>query len=107
MVADQLVVAQPFELVQFQAGGGVDVVRGQRLAPGVVEQHDAGPVLLLVLGLHRAQELDVLVGLVVVLGAHDGVAVVAQFPELGDVVQHQHVVVDEDRPALVVRQDKA
>lgn len=101
-LADQVVAVQPFELMQFQAGRAVHVLRRQGAALGVVEQHDAGPVLLAVWGLRRVEELDGFPRYVVMLDAHHRVTVVAQVPQLGDVVLHQHVAVHEQAPALIV-----
>ena len=85
-LADQRVVAQPLELVQLEPAGGVHVVGRERRAAGAVHQHHRRPVLLLVLRLHRAEELHLLLGHVLVLDHLDGVALVAQLPEPGDVV---------------------
>src|SRR6185436_9761969 len=73
-----------------------------RRAALAVEEHYARPVLLAVLRLGRAEELGVLLGHMIVLHDLDRVALVAQAPELGNVVQHEHVAVHEHRPAAVV-----
>lgn len=99
-LANGVIAPQPFELVQFQAAGGVDVAWAESLAAGVVEQHDAAPVLLGVGRLRRAKELHRLTRAVLVLDAHDGVAVVAQIPQFGDICPHQHVAVHEQAPPL-------
>ena len=102
--ANLIVSRKPLELVQEQAGLARNDVGGQCGALGVVEEHHARPVFLFVLGLHGTEKLDVVSSHVVVLHAHDGVLVVAQLQQFGDVGSHQHVAVHEHRPALVAAQ---
>jgi hypothetical protein len=100
-LADQRIVLEPLELMQLQSAGGVDVLRRQRPAAGVVEQHDARPVLLAVGGLRCAEELGGLDRPMVMLDTHHRAVVIAQRPEAGDVLAHEHVAVHEHRPPLV------
>lgn len=103
-LADEAVVAEPFELVQFEPGRAVHVVWRQRAASRVVEQHHARPILLAVRCLGPVEKLGGLGRAVVVLDAHYGVAFVSQGPELGNVVAHQHVAIHEQRPTVVAAQ---
>jgi len=103
-LANGVIAPHPFELVQFQPARGIDVIGRQRAAAGVVEQHDTAPILLSVGRLRRAKEFHRLKRAVLVLDAHDGVAIVAQVPQLADVSAHQHVAVHEHAPALKAAQ---
>src|SRR3990167_9230936 len=69
-----LLVVQPLELVQLEARSTIHVFGAQRPAPGVVEQHDARPVLSAVDGLLLTQELIFWARLVVMLHNADGSA---------------------------------
>ena len=86
--ADEVVVAEPLELMQLKAGRSVDVLGCQRPAFGVVEQNNARPILLFVFGLLGAQKLNVFFGNMVVLHDLHGVAVVALRPQVGNIVEH-------------------
>ena len=90
--------------MQFQACRRVDIIGGQRRAFSVVEHHHAGPILLLVDGLLRAEKFRVLARFMIVLYAHHRVAIVTQLPEFGDIVQTYDVAIHEDRPTLISRQ---
>ena len=82
----------------------VDVLGRERRAALAVHEHHARPILLSVLRLRRAEELGVLLRHVVVLHHLDRIAVVAQPPELGDVVEDEHVAIREYGPPAVVAQ---
>jgi len=58
--ADQFIVAEPLELMQFQTSRAVNVLGCQGPATRIVEKYHTGPVFLFVLRLRRTEELDCL-----------------------------------------------
>ena len=90
--------------MQKEAGFGGDHLGRKCGATRIVKHHHARPILFLVLGLHLAQKLGVAHWLIIVLGAHHRILVVAQCPQLGNVSGYQHVAVGENGPAFVVAQ---
>ena len=99
--ANQRVVRQPFELVQFQPRCGVDVCRSQAPAQRVIEQHDAGPVLLFVCCLLSSQEFARFDRTMIVLDHLHRVLGIPHRPKPGDIAGHQHVAIHEYAPAFV------
>src|SRR5262245_44666617 len=87
--------------MQLEPACRFDVLRAQRLALGIVEQHHARPVFLLVLRLLLAEEFNGSLWDVYVLHDHHGIALVPQLMELRDVIEHHHIAVHEYGPILV------
>ncbi|CAL9131258.1 unnamed protein product [Musa acuminata var. zebrina] len=102
-----VVVIQPHEAVEEGPGLGADQLRRERpvLGVGAVVEDHGGPVLAGVHRLRHAVHLHALLGGVVVVDAHDGVAVVGHGGQLRDVGGEEEVAVDEHGPALVPRQE--
>ncbi len=94
-IADLLLAFQPLELMQLKPGGCVDILGRQGRAFGVIEQNAARPVLFLIPALVRTQKLLGFGGHVPVLGTHYRITIITQCPELGNIIQHHHVVIDE------------
>ena len=97
---DPTIVFEPFELVQLKARGRIDVSGRERLAALIVEQHHARPVFFPYL-LCGSPELHRLSWHMLVLHYHHGVTVIAQTPQVRDIVEHEHVTVHENGPAGV------
>ena len=100
--ADEVVTVEPMEPVQVETTGRIHIMRRKRFTLDAIEQHHAGPVLFLVAGLWRAQELGIFLGHVVVLHYLHRIVIVAQGPQFGDILKDQHVAIHENGPSLVV-----
>mmetsp|Transcript_28045 Transcript_28045/g.72150 ORF Transcript_28045/g.72150 Transcript_28045/m.72150 type:complete len:263 (+) Transcript_28045:360-1148(+) len=104
--AYEVVVGDPGEAVQVGAALRVDQAQLDGLVGRVaaVPKHHAAPVLAGVGALCATRELLRHGRLVVVLDAHDGLAVIDLVQQVGDVALEQEVIVHKHGPALVVVQ---